>query len=481
MYRGDKVLEQTRLMTSAEYVAASSAIAQVQAKYDQLSLIAQKDTIYKNYARKKGQKRKSAVLSSDNEEEVDLEQLLEKADTTSIPHIMQIRKCQVILTPLESALKDALKKFKPASPTSELSDTEPAEDSGNSDKESADNKDQMQSQDKEEQTVEDSDKNKEQSEDNQEQSVEDSDKNNEQSEESAIVLSGDEDNTEKQDSKGTVDANNVQKDVKESASKEEGETTVKTDTPTNGNNVQKNVKPISSKHQAANSLLNKAHQSNRQGSWRQVTNFRKGKRHRKSLVKREKRKKVLKTKHCPYKNCKVKEAMKKDMVKHIKNVHPDFQWRCRYCPKKYGTRAARNKHEIFHIHGYRFFCTYKNCTQKFVFKGELEEHERKHKRKNLWSCHYKDCDKAYPCKRTRDSHVHSHTSEDWTCASVLDDGSTCGQECVSKNHLKQDIRGEHGEGWTSRCGKEHYKWPALKYKHENDCKDCIRMKKKSKK
>ena len=34
-------------MTSAEYVAASSAIAQVQAKYDQLSLIAQKDTIYK--------------------------------------------------------------------------------------------------------------------------------------------------------------------------------------------------------------------------------------------------------------------------------------------------------------------------------------------------------------------------------------------------------------------------------------------------
>ena len=111
VYRGDKVFEQTRLMTSAEYVAASSAIAQVQAKYDQLSLIAQKDTIYKNYVRKKGHKRKSAVLSSDNEEEVDLEQLLEKADSTSIPHTMQIRKCQVILTPLESALEDALKKF----------------------------------------------------------------------------------------------------------------------------------------------------------------------------------------------------------------------------------------------------------------------------------------------------------------------------------------------------------------------------------
>ena len=362
-----------------------------------------------------------------------------------------------------------LRSSKQASPTSELSD-----------KESADNKDQMQSEDKE-QTVEESDKNKEQSEDNHEQTVEESDKNKEQSEGSAIVLSGDEDNKEKQDSKGTDDANNLQKDVKESARKEEGVTTVETDTATKANNVQKNVKPISSKHQAAKSLVNKAHQSNRQGSWTQVTNFRKAKHHRKSPVRREKRKKVLKTKHCPYKNCKVKEATKKDMVKHINIVHPDFQWRCRYCPKKYGSRAARNKHEIVHIHGYRFFCSYKKCTKKFVFKGELEEHERKHTRKNLWPCTFKDCDKAYPCKWTRDSHVRSHTSEDWTCASLLDDGSTCGQECVSKNHLKQHIQGEHGQGWTSRCGKEHYKWPAPKYKHEQDCTKCIRMKKKSNK
>ena len=430
-------------MTAAEYVAASSAIAQVQAKYDQLSLIAQKDTIYKNYVRKKGHKRKSEGLSSDNEEEVDLEQLLEKADSSLIPHTMQIRKCQVILTPLESALEDALKNFKVASPTSELSD-------------------------------------KEQSEDNHEQTVAESDKNKEQSEGSTIVLSGDEDNKEKQDSKGTDNANNLQNDVKESARKE-GVTTVKTDTATKANNVQKNVKPISSKHQAVKSLVNKAHQSNRQGSWTQVTNFCKAKHHRKSPVRREKCKKVLITKHCPYKNCKVKEAMKKDLVKHINIVHPDFQWRCRYCPKKYGSRTARNKHEILHIHGYRFFCSYKKCTKKFVFKGELEEHERKHTRKNLWPCTFKDCDKAYPCKRTRDSHVHSHTSEDWTCASVLDDGSTCGQECVSKNHLKQHIRGEHGQGWTSRCGKEHYKWPAPKYKHEHDCTQCIKIKTKSKK
>ena len=95
--------------------------------------------------------------------------------------------------------------------------------------------------------------------------------------------------------------------------------------------------------------------------------------------------------------------------------------------------------------------------------------------------HLKTVTRPIHGKQTRDSHVRSHTSEDWTCAAVLDDGSTCGQECVSKNHLKQHIQGEHGQGWTSRCGKEHYKWPALKYKHEQDCTKCIRMKKKSKK
>ena len=183
VYRGDKVFEEARVMTSAEYVATSSAIAQVQAKYDQLSLIAQKDKIYKNYVHRKGDKRKSAVLSSDNEEEVDLEQLLEKADSSSILHTMQITKCQVILTPLESALQDALKKFKAAIPTSELSDKE-------------------QSEDNHEQTVEESDKNKEQSEDNHEQK--ESDKNKEQSEDNHKQKESDKNknNKEKQDSKG---------------------------------------------------------------------------------------------------------------------------------------------------------------------------------------------------------------------------------------------------------------------------------------
>ena len=113
MYRGDKVFEETCPMTSAEYVEASSAIARVQVKFDELSLIAEKDTIYKNYAQKHPTKRKAAVLSSDSEDTLDLEQLLEKADTTQILHSMQKRQCRVVLKPLESALQDAIKKFKP--------------------------------------------------------------------------------------------------------------------------------------------------------------------------------------------------------------------------------------------------------------------------------------------------------------------------------------------------------------------------------
>ena len=86
------MFEETRPMTSAEYVEASSAIARVQAQFDELSLIAQKDPIYKNYARKYPKKRKAVVLSSDSEDSLDLEKLLEKTDTTPIPHSTQIKK-----------------------------------------------------------------------------------------------------------------------------------------------------------------------------------------------------------------------------------------------------------------------------------------------------------------------------------------------------------------------------------------------------
>ena len=55
-----------------------------------------------------------------------------------------------------------------------------------------------------------------------------------------------------------------------------------------------------------------------------------------------------------------------------------------------------------------------------------------------------------------------------TVLKVLDDGSVCGQLCVSSNHLKQHMRGMHGEGWVSLCGKK-YQWPGTMYSHQQSC------------
>ena len=116
-----------------------------------------------------------------------------------------------------------------------------------------------------------------------------------------------------------------------------------------------------------------------------------------------------------------------------------------------------------------------------MFESEMQEHTRKHSQKRLYKCRVDpDCGKCYPAKRTRNAHEQTHSSEDWTCEATLEDGSLCGQECVSKNHLAQHIRGLHGPGWDSRCGK-NFKWPSSKYKHEQECTTCKKIKSKEKK
>ena len=68
--------------------------------------------------------------------------------------------------------------------------------------------------------------------------------------------------------------------------------------------------------------------------------------------------------------------------------------------------------------------------------------------------------------------------KNWTCEANIEDGKTCGQECVSHVHLAQHIRGLHGPGWDSKCGK-NFKWPSSKYTHEGECTVCKKIKKKN--
>ena len=51
---------------------------------------------------------------------------------------------------------------------------------------------------------------------------------------------------------------------------------------------------------------------------------------------------------CPAKGCTVMKEMKGSIWKQISVKHPDFQWKCRRCPKNYASHEGRYKHELKH-------------------------------------------------------------------------------------------------------------------------------------
>ena len=203
-----------------------------------------------------------------------------------------------------------------------------------------------------------------------------------------------------------------------------------------GNNMRNSVKRITTVD-IANKSLSRA-RNMRKGSWSAVV---------------AKQKKQTKLKEfsikCPAEGCSVIRESKAKIRKHLSIKHPDFRWVCRKCTKDYASREGRYKHELKHKYGSRFMCKIEGCGYRCLFESEMMEHVKKQTNKGLFKCRIRGCDKAYPAKRTRNSHEKTHDADDWTCAAVLDDGTSCGQECMSKNHLNQ-----HERGSQSRVGRQ---------------------------
>ena len=203
----------------------------------------------------------------------------------------------------------------------------------------------------------------------------------------------------------------------------------------------------------------------KKGSWSAVTRSRK-------------KEKVLATQyHCTKNGCDVVKSTKSAIIKHISQCDKGFRFKCRHCEKTYATLGGRDKHELYHNLNYRYVCNeVKNCRKGYMFLCEYTEHLKVHTGQNRWKCLFKGCGNTYAAKRTRDSHYRSHyQNQDVHCAEVLEDGSVCGQLCTSTNHLKQHMRGMHGEGWVSLCGKK-YQWPGTMYSHQQGCNQCKALK-----
>ena len=173
---------------------------------------------------------------------------------------------------------------------------------------------------------------------------------------------------------------------------------------------------------------------------------------------------LYKTYHCLAPGCNITKQSKVAVLKHMKENHKDYRFKCNKCPQTFASWIGHYKHRKRHL-GKPYICD--DCGKGFQFGGELDEHVRGHTREELFSCD--SCDKAYPSKRALQLHKKSHTdSREYYCDFQDKKGKVCGQVCVSAEHLKQHHRGMHGEGWVCYCGKR-YQWPGTMYNHRKEC------------
>ena len=168
-----------------------------------------------------------------------------------------------------------------------------------------------------------------------------------------------------------------------------------------------------------------------------------------------------------------------DLTKHIKEHHPEFRYKCRYCPKTFASSSWKYQHQNRH-RGLRFKCSIKDCGKLFQFSYQLEDHKRKHTRKALYVCSTRDCLRGFTTKRARTYHEKKHDLEgkkEFVC-DFAKNGKPCGKDFERKELLEQHFRGHVGKKLVTHCGKT-YNWPNSRKYHQDRCDTCKAEKKKN--
>ena len=174
---------------------------------------------------------------------------------------------------------------------------------------------------------------------------------------------------------------------------------------------------------------------------------------------------LFKQYHCLSQGCTVTKQMKTAVLKHIKDAHKDYHFKCSKCPQTFASWIGHYKHKKRHVRK-AYIC--EECGHSFQFPGELYEHERLHTGEDLIQCSY--CDSSYPSKRAQNFHEKSHTdAREYHCDFQEKDGTVCGQVCISPTHLKQHQRGMHGEGWLCPLCHVRFWWSGTMYSHKKEC------------
>ena len=180
-----------------------------------------------------------------------------------------------------------------------------------------------------------------------------------------------------------------------------------------------------------------------------------------------KHKKVDKKLKCCVEACTEIFPFVKELNGHMKEVHPDVKFHCKYCPKMYDSHNAHYKHEASHFQ-YRYLCHY--CTRRFQFPGLREKHERQHTRNNLLPCTWPGCKAQLSCQDALNQHIVTHNDQRFDCPD-------CDKDFNTISNLKQHIRGKHGDGFISLCGAS-FDWSDDRNDHQQDCTECSARKDK---
>ena len=174
----------------------------------------------------------------------------------------------------------------------------------------------------------------------------------------------------------------------------------------------------------------------------------------------------------------LKDTLEK-LEKHMCQKHKKIKYKCRFCAKLYQTKNGLYKHKLYHTIGLRYIC--KKCDKGFMFFSQYREHSNIHTQsvKHKFPCRKKGCDKYYSLTRARNYHKKYHKTKILKCNfQEKKGGPICSVTCNSSQSLAIHIRGTHGDGWFSHCGK-HFDWPAARTKHQRKCTTCKGIAKKN--
>ena len=111
------------------------------------------------------------------------------------------------------------------------------------------------------------------------------------------------------------------------------------------------------------------------------------------------------THHCP--PCKQLKDTYKALITHLKECHPEYKYRCKYCREMFNSNSWRYQHQLHH-EGLQYKCPEPTCAKLFQFYYQVRDHWKKHSKRKVYTCETRDCLKGFTAKCALNYHKCNH-------------------------------------------------------------------------